>query len=258
MSGSQSSSSTGNNVPFATLTEILSGAKKQSVKKESTILPSLEDLQKKLIGSEESCSKLNFSRAFGLNTFELNSLNNTEPNIKLENSVNSINTLNIKEEFNDKQSLERHPRQNRRLDSRTNKRNERLNHSTTKSEYPTFKYETDTEIKHLINKIENSQMLNFNNDDYNDCKDKNIQSKQDFSLIQLPNDFKLENGQVKVYSSGIIQIISGDDPPVIYEFKKAVLDNNIISTDLIIATDIQVYIDKMDILVPATLEDNPG
>lgn len=257
MSSSQSSSSAGSNAPFATLSEILSGAKKQSInsQKEMNILPSLEDLQKKLTGSEDSCSKLNFSRAFGLNAFDLDSLNNTESNLKLEKSA-SINSLNIKEEFSDnKQSLDKHPRQNRRLDSRTSKRNERLNYSATKSEYTSIKYETDLEIKQLINKIENSQMFNFNND-YDDYKDKDIKLKPDFSLIQLPNDFKLENGQVNVYSSGIIQIISGDDPPAIYEFKNAIIDNNILSTDLIITSDVEVCIDKMNILVPATLEDN--
>ncbi|KAH9501439.1 hypothetical protein DERF_012287, partial [Dermatophagoides farinae] len=71
--------------------------------------------------------------------------------------------------------------------------------------------DTEREITHIIRQIELTKNLNFKDDDPDD-KDRVHQDRllPEFNLIQLPVDFNLDHGQINVYQSGIIEIVSGD------------------------------------------------
>ncbi|KAF7488692.1 hypothetical protein SSS_10637 [Sarcoptes scabiei] len=227
MSFTKSNSSNSKNAGgFASLADILSTSKNKKTSTSSgNFLPSLEDLQKKLGQNDASNFKLNTSQF----------LQNSSNTVK----TNSINERNQEPQFgklNAKLSINDHSR------SRI-KREDKFSNIK-------FSLDSQNEILHIVNQIEKSKNLtDFDDKDRDQCvqfdsKRKQILRQPNFFMINLPDDFNLENSQMNVYQSGMIEILSGDKPSKIIRLKR----NSKMITDLVLANDSQVFHDQMNIL----------
>lgn len=205
----------------------------------SKLVPSLEDLQKKLDGSHDSNSKLNFSRALNLTSADIEPFSFEENGLDHSNNIDVNNPMN---EVNDKLLLNnKNFKQNRRKDSC---KQEEKPSSMSAFSQQSLNDDAHREITQIIGRIEKGKFSSFDND-----FKTNKLNPPDFNSVQLPKNFNLDFGKVNVYRSGIIEIISGDNPPKIHRCKPLVHKNNI-TTDLVISTDTLAYIDRMNICTP--------
>ncbi|KAH9419991.1 hypothetical protein DERP_001824 [Dermatophagoides pteronyssinus] len=262
---SQSSKSGNQATSFASLSDILanSSSTKRTTRSSirasaaaasasgTSLLPTLEDLKQKLEGShDDTCTKLNLSRAFGglpsSFRFESTNLNNhDEQSSLLESTSNNHQELN---NINNNLNVGRQKRQQFKREQRGSQNVIKTETSIGANVYD----DTQREIAHIIKKIELNKHLNFKDNDSDD-KDQ-IKLLPEFNLIQLPADFNLEHGQINVYQSGIIEIISGDQPPVKFRMRRAAkrIDESL-TTDLILTTENQAIIERMNVCVPETV-----
>lgn len=236
---------------MVTLADILSSKSStrtnlRSSTRNQRLVPSLEDLQKKLDGGQDSNSKLNFSRAFSLTSVDLDSFsfaeNGTEPSNSAEPSKPEVKEQN---DFKVNDKIVKHSRRN---DRRTSSQEEKLNSLDSFSQQ-SLNDDSHREIVHIIGKIEKGKFGSFQND----FKDKKIKSKPEFNLIHLPEDFKLDYGKVNVYRSGVVEIISGDIPPKTIRCKQFFQNSTNVTTDLMISTDTLVHINHMNLFTPEEL-----
>lgn len=103
--------------------------------------------------------------------------------------------------------------------------------------------DTKTDIERFLKAIDKSES-NFEDNDKNGILSTHV---SEFNFIQLPKNFTLEHGRVNCYRSGIIEVISGDNPPQTYRFKPTT------TTDLIISTDKKIHIDQMKVYSPESM-----
>lgn len=103
--------------------------------------------------------------------------------------------------------------------------------------------DTKADIERSLKAIDKSD-ANFEDNDKNGILSTNA---SEFNFIQLPKNFNLEHGLVNCYRSGIIEIISGDNPPTTLRFKPTT------TTDLIISTDKKIHIDQMKVYSPESM-----
>lgn len=197
------------------------------------------DLHKKLEGLPNSNSKLNFSAAF--NRGATDSFNFVDTSAETNNHLETDKAEQNSSELNKHILNEKLVRPNRRHDGKYSKKDDK-----------SMNYVSSTDplknIQSITGKIDNKD-ARFDFDD----KDKNLQGKTstpDFHLVQLPKGFSLERGRVNVYRSGIIEIVSNENPARVMRFKKTVHHSNNIFADLVIATDSQTRIEQSNILSP--------
>ena len=259
---SQSSKSGNQATSFASLSDILANSSSTKRTTRSSIrastaatsgvslLPTLEDLRQKLDGvHDDSGMKLNLSRAFGglPSSFCFDSND--------QSSSLLASTSNDHQEFynniNNNLNTGRQKRQQLKREHRGSQNAFKTEAGSCTSVYN----DTEREITHIIKRIELTKNLNFKDDDPDD-KDRVHQDRllPEFNLIQLPADFNLEHGQINVYQSGIIEIISGDQPPVKFRMRRATkrIDESL-TTDLILTTENQAIIERMNVCVPETV-----
>ena len=194
------------------------------------------DLQKKI---DSSKSKLNMTRAYNLSTVD--SFNFLEPPIKTE----PIETDKSKH-FNSVQINNHHHVPNEKLQRSNLKRDGKVSKKETRTmETVCNSYNDDPlkQIQMLTCRIDKDAQFDFE-------EEKNFRKKEklpNFNCIHLPTDFNPEKGRLNVYKSGIIEVISNDNPPKIMRFKSVINGSNNVFTDLVFTTNDQVYIDQANL-----------
>ncbi|KAI2804256.1 hypothetical protein BLOT_003235 [Blomia tropicalis] len=196
------------------------------------------DLKKNLESINQSNSKLNISRALD------------------QVSTESFNFININQQLKQADNVETKPESNLQILEKPIKLNRRQIKKEDRSNTNSISFNSYGNPLDMIKKVtteidKRTDLKGFDFDEKNKQQFDKFKPPG-FNLIQLPKDFTLDRGRVNLYQSGIIEVISNDNPPRKFRFKPPTHEDNMTS-DLAIATDTQVLLERAYICSTDTL-----
>lgn len=228
------------------LTELISRSERSGVKTRST--DKLQMKLQNLDGIQAGSSKLNFSRAYNLGTEKFNFVD-TAAIAERSNQLGADKFRQESAQLNSHLLLnEKNLRGSRRGGHHQEGKGLRKEDRFASTILSSFSGDPKSQIEKLIGGIDRKDTtFDFEEKDKDGIS---IAKTPGFNFLQLPKDFNLERGRVNMYRSGIIEVISNDCPPKIFRFKPTTHNTNNISTDLVITTENQAYIDQMNVCIP--------